>query len=79
MRSSARHKTTGGALTVPTYEGGVAAAPLVQQSLPTGAWQVTTKVSIDPSQKYQQAGLLLYASDTPTTSSSTWARRSPAA
>ncbi|MGO1628831.1 DUF1349 domain-containing protein [Microbacterium sp.] len=60
----ARHETTGGALTVPTYEGGVAAAPLVQQSLPTGAWQVTTKVSIDPSQKYQQAGLLLYASDT---------------
>ncbi|WP_119696013.1 DUF1349 domain-containing protein [Microbacterium halotolerans] len=60
----ARHETTDGALTIPTYEGGVAAAPLLQQPLPTGAWQVTTTVSLDPSQKYQQAGLLLYASDT---------------
>lgn len=59
----ARHEVTGGALTIPTYEGGVAAAPLLQQALPEGAWQVTTKVSIDPTQNYQQAGLLLYTAD----------------
>lgn len=59
----ARHETADGALKIPTYEGGVAAAPLLQQSLPSGAWQVTTRLSIDPSQNYQQAGLLMYAAD----------------
>ncbi|WP_300266934.1 DUF1349 domain-containing protein [Microbacterium sp.] len=60
----ARHEVSGGSLTIPTYEGGVAAAPLLQQSLPEGAWQITTKVSLDPANNYQQAGLLLYANDT---------------
>ncbi|MEJ1089086.1 DUF1349 domain-containing protein [Microbacterium sp. Mu-80] len=60
----ARHAVSDGTLTIPTYSGGVAAAPLLQQELPDGAWQVTTKITIDPGQTYQQAGLLLYASDT---------------
>lgn len=60
----ARHVVREGALRVPTGSGGVAAAPLLQQSLPDGAWQVTTRVALDPTQNFQQAGLLLYASDT---------------
>ncbi len=60
----ARHDVVDGALVVPTYAGGVAAAPLLQQELPDGSWQVTTKVTIDPTQTFQQAGLLLWASDT---------------
>ena len=62
--ADARHRVDDGRLVVPTYTGGVAAAPLLQQELPDGAWQVTTKVSIDATQKFQQAGLLLYADDT---------------
>lgn len=61
---AARHTVGGGALTIPTYTGGVAAAPLLQQELPDGAWQVTAKVSLDPAERFQQAGLLLYATDT---------------
>jgi len=61
---SARHRVGDGVLTIPTYEGGVAAASLLQQELPDGPWQVTTKVHIEATQRFQQAGLLLYASDT---------------
>ncbi|WP_022919045.1 DUF1349 domain-containing protein [Ruania albidiflava] len=61
---AARHQVAGGQLVVPTYTGGVAAAPLLQQELPNGPWQVTTRVTIDATQKFQQAGLLLYADDT---------------
>jgi hypothetical protein len=61
---AARHSVGDGVLTIPTYEGGVAAASLPQQALPDGPWQLTTKVNIDVSQRFQQAGLLLYASDT---------------
>jgi hypothetical protein len=39
-------------------------ASLLQQELPDGPWQVTTKVHIEATQRFQQAGLLLYASDT---------------
>jgi regulation of enolase protein 1 (concanavalin A-like superfamily) len=60
----ARHEVTDGALTVPTYTGGVAAAPLLQQELPAASWQVTTEVQIDATERFQQAGLLLYGSDT---------------
>ncbi|WP_297082923.1 DUF1349 domain-containing protein [uncultured Demequina sp.] len=60
----ARHEVVDDALVIPTYAGGVSAAPLLQQELPDGPWQVTTRVEIDPAQRYQQAGLLLYASDT---------------
>lgn len=61
---AARHAVADGGLIVPTYTGGVAAAPLLQQELPEGPWQVTTELAIDPTQTFQQAGLLLYASDT---------------
>lgn len=61
---SARHTVTDGELVVPTYTGGVAAAPLLQQELPDGAWQLTAPVEIDPTQTFQQAGLLLYTTDT---------------
>ena len=62
--ASARHTVRDGSLVVPTYTGGVAAAPLLQQELPDGPWQVTTKVSLPATERFQQAGLLLYASDT---------------
>ncbi|PCE15199.1 hypothetical protein AUC47_14630 [Microbacterium sp. SZ1] len=61
---AARHTVTDGALIVPTYTGGVSTAPLLQQALPDEAWQVTTKVGLTPTQNFQQAGLLLYGSDT---------------
>ncbi|WP_194410488.1 DUF1349 domain-containing protein [Microbacterium cremeum] len=61
---AARHTVADGKLIVPTYTGGVAAAPLLQQELPEGAWQLTAPVEIDPTQTFQQAGLLLYATDT---------------
>ncbi len=64
LRPMATNVVAGGTLTMPTSTGGVAQAPLLQQELPTGAWQFTTHVQIDPTQSYQQAGLLLYASDT---------------
>ena len=62
--ASARHYVADGVLTIPTYTGGVAAAPLLQQELPEGPWQLTTKVTIDVGVRFQQAGLLLYATDT---------------
>lgn len=63
--ADARHEVVDGELVIPTYAGGVAAAPLLQQELPAvGPWQVTTQLEIDPTQTFQQAGLLLYASDT---------------
>lgn len=61
---TARHTVGDGVLTIPTYESGVAGASLPQQALPDGPWQLTTKLNIDVSQRFQQAGLLLYASDT---------------
>ncbi|MCP2635951.1 DUF1349 domain-containing protein [Microbacterium sp. HD4P20] len=61
---AARHAVEDGKLVIPTYTGGVAAAPLLQQELPEGPWQLTAPVGIDPTQTFQQAGLLLYASDT---------------
>ena len=61
---SARHAVADGNLVVPTYTGGVAVAPLLQQELPEGPWQLTAPVEIDPTQTFQQAGLLLYATDT---------------
>lgn len=61
---AARHEVADGALVIPTYTGGVAAAPLLQQELPDGPWQATTRVTIDPTDRFQQAGLLLFTSDT---------------
>ena len=62
--ATARHAMSGDRLMVPTYWGGVAAASLLQQELPRGVWEVTTKVTIDAQRTFQQAGLLLYLSDT---------------
>lgn len=62
--SDARHAVEDGGLVIPTYAGGVTASPLLQQELPQVSWQVTTELSIDPTQTFQQAGLLLYAGDT---------------
>lgn len=62
--ADARHQVADGQLVIPTYTGGVSSAPLLQQELPDGPWQVTTVVNIDATQKFQQAGLLLYADDT---------------
>ena len=64
---AAQHRVDGGALILPTYRGGLVTAPLLQQELPVGQWQVTTRLSYPtgaPSANFQQAGLLLYASDT---------------
>jgi regulation of enolase protein 1 (concanavalin A-like superfamily) len=61
--SAATHSIVDGALRIPTYRSGIAGAPLVQQPVPAGAWEVTTEVSVDPSATYQQAGLLLYRDD----------------
>lgn len=64
--ASARHRVEDGALVVPTYQGGITGASLLQQELPDGQWQVTTKVEYPdggPSLNYQQAGLMLYGSD----------------
>jgi regulation of enolase protein 1 (concanavalin A-like superfamily) len=57
------HQVVGGELRIPTYSGGVTAAPLLLQELPDDPWQVTTKVTINPQQTFQQAGLILYGSD----------------
>ena len=59
----ARHFLDDGALHIPTYAAGVAGVPLIQQELSDEPWEVTTKVNIDATERFQQAGLLLYASD----------------
>ncbi len=61
---TARHVVADGVLSIPAYPSGVSGASLPQQELPEGPWQVTTKVTIDVAERFQQAGLLLYASDT---------------
>ncbi|QSB16709.1 hypothetical protein JQS43_10755 [Natronosporangium hydrolyticum] len=72
----ARHQVADGALTIPTYLGGVAAAPLLQQELPEGPWQVTTKLHIEATQRFQQGACCSTAPTAPT-ASSTWCRRRP--
>ncbi|UFU08006.1 DUF1349 domain-containing protein [Ruania halotolerans] len=59
----AAHEVSDGALSIPTSTGGVSAAPLLQQELPDAPWQVTTRVTIDAQERFQQAGLLLYTDD----------------
>ncbi|WP_407319986.1 DUF1349 domain-containing protein [Isoptericola halotolerans] len=61
----ARHEVADGALTVPTYRSGVAGAAFPVQTVPDGPWEVTTEVDVDPTARYQQAGLILHtAGDT---------------
>lgn len=58
-----RHELRDGSLVLPTYRAGVNGTPLLLQDLPEGPWEVTTEVSVDPTEPFQQAGLLLYADD----------------
>ncbi|KRF32887.1 hypothetical protein ASG83_02360 [Yonghaparkia sp. Soil809] len=57
------HRVEGGELVIPTYAAGVAGAPLVQRSLPSGAWEYTAEVRVDPQTAYQQGGILLHGTD----------------
>ena len=46
------------------YQAGTTARNIVVQDLPSGAWEVTTKITVDPlTENYQQAGLRIYAGD----------------
>ena len=62
--SAAVHSFSAGDLVLPTVNAGVAGAPLIVQPVPSGGWEVTTEVTLDPSAKFQQAGILLYRNDT---------------
>ncbi|PSL07024.1 PKD domain-containing protein [Haloactinopolyspora alba] len=55
-----------GSLTLPTAHGELTATMfelpnLIMQPAPDDAWQATTRVTIDPTDAYQQAGLVLHA------------------
>ena len=69
MRPSAsKYAVGGGTLKIETengdlYGGGGSARNLILQKAPSGAWEATTKVTIDARDGSQQAGLLLYADD----------------
>ncbi|WP_265522647.1 DUF1349 domain-containing protein [Oerskovia flava] len=60
---TSRHEVADGTLTIPTYASGVAGAAFPLQPVPDGAWEVTTQLEIEPTQAYQQAGILLYRND----------------
>ncbi|MFJ4232200.1 DUF1349 domain-containing protein [Cellulosimicrobium cellulans] len=60
---TARHELVDGALHVPAYPTGVAGASLPLQAVPDGPWEVTTAVSVSPTERFQQGGLLLYRDD----------------
>ncbi|NCT91218.1 DUF1349 domain-containing protein [Cellulomonas sp. APG4] len=60
--AGARHTVADGALRIPTYGTGVAGAPFPVQAVPDGAWEVTTQVDLEPTARYQQAGLILHTS-----------------
>lgn len=61
--STATHRVESGDLVIPTYPAGVAGAPLVLRALPTGAWEYTVEVRVDPQAPYQQGGILLHGTD----------------
>ncbi|WP_272599617.1 ThuA domain-containing protein [Solirubrobacter phytolaccae] len=68
VRSTNQHTVGGGVLQVPTargdlYGSGGDAPNLILQKAPSGAWEATTKVTIDAQAGSQQAGLILYADD----------------
>ncbi|MFE6236508.1 DUF1349 domain-containing protein [Cellulosimicrobium sp. NPDC057862] len=60
---TARHELADGALRIPAYPTGVAGAALPLQAVPAGPWEVTTAVSVSPTERFQQGGLLLYRDD----------------
>ena len=46
------------------YGPGTSARNILVQDLPTGAWEVTSKITVDPlTENYQQAGLRIYSGD----------------
>lgn len=62
VRSDAsRHQLQDGLLILPTYHSGVDGTPLLLQDVPDAPWEVTTEVAVNPTEPFQQAGLLLYA------------------
>ncbi|MEU9886238.1 ThuA domain-containing protein [Sphaerisporangium sp. NPDC051011] len=70
LRENQDLRVAGGALHIPTslteIYGTNNSNPvpnLVLQPMPTGAWQATTKVTLDARDAYQQAGLILYGDD----------------
>ncbi|MFJ6165263.1 ThuA domain-containing protein [Micromonospora orduensis] len=68
IRENQLYSLSGGALRLPTGVGDLYGARndatnLVLQPAPTGAWQMTTKVTLPVTANYQQAGLLVYGDD----------------
>ena len=66
--NASKYAVGGGALKITTengdlYGGGGSAKNLILQDAPSGAWEATTKVTIDARDGSQQAGMLLYAND----------------
>ncbi|ROR73821.1 DUF1349 domain-containing protein [Bogoriella caseilytica] len=59
-----RHELAGGELVIPTYDSGVSGAAFPLQELPGSGWEVTTELTVEVSEPFQQAGLLVYESDT---------------
>ncbi|MEW2431512.1 ThuA domain-containing protein [Micromonospora sp. NPDC047644] len=68
VRENQLYSLSGGALQLPTAVGDLYGARndatnLVLQPAPTGAWEMTTKVTLPVTANYQQAGLLVYGDD----------------
>ncbi|WP_433127336.1 ThuA domain-containing protein [Micromonospora sp. CA-240977] len=68
IRENQLYSQSGGALRLPTGVGDLYGARndatnLVLQAAPTGAWEMTTKVTLPVTANYQQAGLLVYGDD----------------
>ncbi|WP_434741725.1 ThuA domain-containing protein [Micromonospora sp. SH-82] len=68
VRENQSYAVSGGSLRLPTGVGDLYgdrndATNLVLQPAPTGAWQVTTKVTVPTTADYQQAGLIVYGDD----------------
>ena len=68
IRETQTYSVSGGALLLPTavgdlYGGRNDATNLILQDLPAGPWQATTQVSLDLTQNYQQAGIMVYGDD----------------
>ncbi|MGC4852757.1 ThuA domain-containing protein [Micromonospora sp. DT4] len=68
VRENQLYSLGGGALKLPTGVGDLYGARndatnLVLQAAPTGAWEMTTKVTLGVTANYQQAGLLVYGDD----------------
>lgn len=58
-----RQRLENGALVMSSPPVSVPDATLPQKPVPAGAWEVTTEVSYNPTEKYQQAGMMLHRDD----------------